>query len=101
MKKTMKKNLLSGLLAGVMAVSLVACGNSESTPAADSTTETAKPATAENSDTFDVEMVGNSFSIEYCNINVDGARDAVDDLAKKRGYREFDLQCLCGFLPGG
>ena len=45
----MKKNLLSGLLAGVMAVSLVACGNSESTPAADSTTETAKPATAENS----------------------------------------------------
>ena len=79
----MKKNLLSGLLAGVMAVSLVACGNSESTPAADSTTETAKPATAENSDTFDVEMVGNSFSIEYCNINVDGARDAVDDLAKK------------------
>lgn len=72
----MKKNLLSGLLAGVMAVSLVACGNSESTPAADSTTETAKPATAENSDTFDVEMVGNSFSIEYCNINVDGARDA-------------------------
>lgn len=30
-----------------------------------------------------VEMVGNSFSIEYCNINVDGARDAVDDLAKK------------------
>ena len=26
----MKKNLLSGLLAGVMAVSLVACGNSES-----------------------------------------------------------------------
>lgn len=28
----MKKNLLSGLLAGVMAVSLVACGNSESTP---------------------------------------------------------------------
>ena len=48
----MKKNLLSGLLAGVMAVSLVACGNSESTPAADSTTETAKPATAENSDTF-------------------------------------------------
>lgn len=79
----MKKNLLSGLLAGVMAVSLVACGNSEITPAADSTTETAKPATAENSDTFDVEMVGNSFSIEYCNINVDGARDAVDDLAKK------------------
>lgn len=78
-----EKNLLSGLLAGVMAVSLVACGNSESTPAADSTTETAKPATAENSDTFDVEMVGNSFSIEYCNINVDGARDAVDDLAKK------------------
>ena len=59
----MKKNLLSGLLAGVMAVSLVACGNSESTPAADSTTETAKPATAENSDTFDAEMVGNSFSI--------------------------------------
>lgn len=48
----MKKNLLSGLLAGVMAVSLVACGNSESTPAADSTTETAKPATAENSDTL-------------------------------------------------
>ena len=84
-KSTLMK-ILSGVYqadAGVMAVSLVACGNSESTPAADSTTETAKPATAENSDTFDVEMVGNSFSIEYCNINVDGARDAVDDLAKK------------------
>lgn len=45
----MKKNLLSGLLAGVMAVSLVACGNSESTPAADSTTDQQPQRTATHS----------------------------------------------------
>ena len=32
-------------------------------------------------ETYEMEMVGNSFSIEYCNINVDGARAAVEDLA--------------------
>lgn len=32
---------------------------------------------------YSIEMVGNSFSIEYCNINVDGARAAVEDLAKE------------------
>ena len=37
---------------------------------------------AEESTTYDVEMVGNSFSIEYCNINVDGAKAAVEDLKK-------------------
>ena len=76
----MKKNLVSGLLAGAMVMSLAACGNSASTSAADSVSETAK---TESNSTYDIEMVGNSFSIEYCNINVDGARDAVDDLAKK------------------
>lgn len=29
---------------------------------------------------YSIEMVGNSFSIEYCNINVDGAKAAVEDL---------------------
>ena len=38
-------------------------------------------AMAEKNESFNIEMVGNSFSIEYCNINVDGARGAVDELA--------------------
>ena len=40
-------------------------------------------AMAEKNESFNIEMVGNSFSIEYCNINVDGARGAVDELAQK------------------
>lgn len=36
---------------------------------------------AEEGKSYEFEMVGNSFSIEYCNINVDGARAAVEDLA--------------------
>lgn len=70
---------------------LTGCGGSNAPADKEGTntpTETASPAESNedagaDSQDFEFEMVGNSFSIEYCNINVDGARAAVEDLAKE------------------
>ena len=34
--------------------------------------------TAGGKDSYVIEMVGNSFAVQFCNINVDGARAAAD-----------------------
>lgn len=61
----MKQNILKTMALTLSMALLLSCGL----------------AAAEES--YDIEMVGNSFSIEYCNINVDGARDAVEALAEQ------------------
>lgn len=77
-KKRMRKKIALILAIVMMVSSFVACGNkgSESGDKADGSNE------ASNAE-YNIEMVGNSFSIEYCNINVDGARAAVEDMKKE------------------
>ena len=81
----MKKTLLLGL-AAVCAWSLTACGSgaeAETTTAPETTKQEKTEMETENSkekDEYYVEMVGNSFAIQFCNINVDGAKAAADEL---------------------
>lgn len=81
----MKKTLLLGL-AAVCAWSLTACGSgaeAETTTAPETTKQEKTEMEMENSkekDEYYVEMVGNSFAIQFCNINVDGAKAAADEL---------------------
>ena len=81
----MKKTLLLGV-AAVCAWSLTACGSgaeAETTTAPETTKQEKTEMETENSkekDEYYVEMVGNSFAIQFCNINVDGAKAAADEL---------------------
>ena len=81
----MKKTLLLGL-AAVCAWSLTACGSgaeAETTTAPETTKQEKTEMETENSkekDEYYVEMVGNSFAIQFCNINGDGAKAEADEL---------------------
>lgn len=78
----MKKTVLLGL-AVVCACSFAACS-----PGADSNTtevqktaeQTVKETKTEEKTEYYVEMVGNSFAIQFCNINVDGAKAAAEEM---------------------
>lgn len=72
----------------VLAVGILpGCGEKKEAATKNQVTEEAAKETQADNDSasqdFEIEMVGNSFSIEYCNINVDGAKAAVEDLAKE------------------
>lgn len=96
----MKKTTLAMTLAAICAWMMMGCGQqsngvsdttakTQETQAAESKGQTAQDAgqdeenpgtAAGEKDGYYIEMVGNSFAVQFCNINVDGARAAADEL---------------------
>lgn len=88
----MRKTTLAITLAALCAWSMTGCGQQnravsdttaevQETQAAESPAQAAQDAGQnEEKDSYTIEMVGNSFAVQFCNINVDGARAAAEEL---------------------
>lgn len=95
----MRKKTLAITLAAVCAWMMTGCAQTNNTatdtsanvqeaqapesPAAQDEGQAEKKSSDETSggkDSYVIEMVGNSFAVQFCNINVDGARAAADEL---------------------
>lgn len=88
----MRKTTLVITLAALCAWSMTGCGQQnravsdttaevQETQAAESPAQAAQDAGQnEEKDSYTIEMVGNSFAVQFCNINVDGARAAAEEL---------------------
>ena len=96
----MKKRQMAFVLAvmGVCSMSACAGSNEETTAAATAAAETTAAGTtaeataaaaeqeedaadaSQGQESYYVEMVGNSFAVQFCNINVDGAKAAAEEL---------------------
>ncbi len=80
----MMKKVLTITLAALSACTLFACssgqGASVSVQETGTQTKEKTEAAGEEKDSYHIEMVGNSFAVQFCNINVDGAKAAADEL---------------------
>lgn len=64
----------------MLAYVLAGCGGTTASSDELEASSAAMSSSGDAESEFYIEMVGNSFSVEYCNINVDGAEAAVEDL---------------------
>lgn len=80
----MMKKVLTITLVALSACTLFACssgqGASVSVQETGTQTKEKTEAAGEEKDSYHIEMVGNSFAVQFCNINVDGAKAAADEL---------------------
>lgn len=79
----MMKRVLVTALAALGACVLSACSSNQgATSSAETESQVKERAEAEKGEKSDyhIEMVGNSFAIQFCNINVDGAKAAAEEL---------------------